>query len=409
MVQQFNELKRQLAERDRKAAIEMSQMKADLEAAKAAAKDAESGVETKIRKAVSDKQKEVDDLVLKEQHIREAKALAEENAAQARKEAEQVMQMLEESRAIAKQAEEDRLRAEEDKQRALTALVVDDYINKPKQDAAPPPPKREFSITCEYMGETPVKMLMEGLSYARDVKPNMREKIINMFVSMGDILYDTAASNNLRAAEQAEMYSPEYLAQNVPPPTNIKSKLELFNRLFFFASYYLQKYPEKTVSFFDYLMYLMEQADVLDVPDLVMLDHRMRQDFACHPDWNWGQHRPESLRTIDRVTNKIKIAAAKAAVARAHLPFGGRGGYAARGGRGRGHSYGNNQVQGGRVNKKHTGKPKITEEMVKDKHCLSWNAGNCSCPPGKRCWRKHVCLQCDGDHMVINCPERKRN
>ena len=249
MVQQFNELKRQLAERDRKAAIEMSQMKADLEAAKAAAKDAESGVETKIRKAVSDKQKEVDDLVLEEKHIREAKALAEEHAAQARKEAEQVMQMLEESRAIAKQAEEDSLRAEEDKQRALTALVVDDYINKPKQDAAPPPPKREFSITCEYMGETPVKMLMEGLSYARDVKPNMREKIINMFVSMGDILYDTAASNNLRAAEQAEMYSPEYLAQNVSPPTNIKSKLELFNRLFFFASYYLQR-PGENGQFF---------------------------------------------------------------------------------------------------------------------------------------------------------------
>ena len=307
-------------------------MKADLEATKAAAKDAESGVETKIQKAVSDKQKEVDHLVLKEQHIHEEKAITEESAAQAWKEAEQVMRMLVESRAIAKQAEEDCLHAEEDKQHALTALVVDDYINKPKQDTAPPPPKREFSINCECTGETPVKMLMEGLSYAHDVKPNMREKIINMFVSMGDILYDTAASNNLRAAEQAEMYSSEYLAQNVPPPTNIKSKLELFNRLFFFASYYLQKYPEKMVSFFDYLMYLMEQADVLDVPDLVMLDHRMRQDFAYHPDWNWGQHRPESLCTIDRVTNKIKIAAAKAAVARAHLPFGGHGGYGARGG-----------------------------------------------------------------------------
>ena len=263
-------------------------MKADLEAAKAAAKDAESGVETKIQKAVSDKQKEVDDLVRKEKHIRNEKAIAEENAAQAWKEAEQVMRTLEESRAIAKQAEEDRLHAEEDKQRALTALVVDDYINKPKQDAAPLPPKHQFSINCEYLGETPIKMLMDGLSYARDVKPNMREKIINMFVSMGDILYDTAASNNLRAAEQAEMYSPKYLAQNVPPSTNIKSKLELFNRLFFFASYYLQKYPEKMVSFFDYLMYLMEQAEVLDVSDLVMLDHRMRQDFACHPDWNWG-------------------------------------------------------------------------------------------------------------------------
>ena len=125
----------------------------------------------------------------------------------------------------------------------------------------------------------------------------------------------------------------------------------------------------------------MEQAEVLDVPDLVMLDHRMRQDFVCHPEWNWGQHRPESLRTIDRVTNKIKIAATKAAVARAHQPFAGHGGYGGRGGRGQGHNHGNNQaIQGGRVNKKCTGKPKITEEMVKDQPCLSWNTGKCSAP-----------------------------
>ena len=61
----------------------MTQMKADLAVAKAAAKDAESGVETRIRKAVSDKQKEVDDLLLKEQHIHDEKAIMEENASQA--------------------------------------------------------------------------------------------------------------------------------------------------------------------------------------------------------------------------------------------------------------------------------------------------------------------------------------
>ena len=89
-------------------------------------------------------------------------------------------------------------RRKEEKQHALTALVIDDYLNKPWQDIAPPPPKHEFSINCKYLGETPVKMLMEGLSYACDIKPNMREKTINMFVSMGDILYDTATANNLR-------------------------------------------------------------------------------------------------------------------------------------------------------------------------------------------------------------------
>ena len=71
------------------------------------------------------------------------------------------------------------------------------------------------------------------------------------------------------------MYSTEYPVQNIPP-INIKSKMELFNKFFFFGSFYLQRYPEKTVSFFDYLMYLMEQAEVLNLLNLVMLDHRMR-------------------------------------------------------------------------------------------------------------------------------------
>ena len=169
--------------------------------------------------------------------MREQKAITDANSTAAKNMAEEVMKTLKESRPITKQAEEE-------KQRALTALVVDDYLNKPHQDALPPL-KHVFSINCEFLGETPIKMLMEGLSYGHDIKPNMREKIINTFVSMGDILYDTAAVQNLKAAEQAEMYSSEYLTQNVPPQTNIKSKLELFNRLFFFGSFYLQKYPEK--------------------------------------------------------------------------------------------------------------------------------------------------------------------
>ena len=211
LVQQFNELKKQLAERDRKAVADIVQMKADLTTTKEAAWDAESGVESRIQKAVSNKQKEVDDL--HEQEVWEQKAITEVNTSTTWKEAEEVMRTVEESRAIAKQVEEEKVCTEEEKQHALMALVVDDYLNKPCQDTAPPPPKHDFSINCEYLGETPVKMLMEGLSYARDIKPNMREKIINMFVSMGDILYDTAAANNLRAAEQAEMYSAEYLAQ----------------------------------------------------------------------------------------------------------------------------------------------------------------------------------------------------
>ena len=107
---------------------------------------------------------------------------------------------------------------------------------------------------------------------------------------------------------EVDMYNNEYLSQNCPPPpTNIKSKLELFNHLFLFGSYYLQQYPRKVVSFFDYLMYLMEQAENMSPFDLASLGHKIRHDFTCHPDWNWAQHRPETRKSIDRVLNKIKL------------------------------------------------------------------------------------------------------
>ena len=50
----------------------------------------------------------------------------------------------------------------------------------------------------------------------------------------------------------------------------------------------------------------MEQAEYLSVADLVTLDHRMRQDFACNLEWNWAEHHVENHHTIDRVLNKVK-------------------------------------------------------------------------------------------------------
>ena len=139
----------------------------------------------------------------------------------------------------------------------------------------------------------------------------MKEKILCEFMSMGDILYDTAAVRNLSAAEELDMRSQEYLCHNVPLPTNIRSKLELFKCLFYFACFYLQQYPTKVVSFFDYLLYLMEQATFLSVPELVDLDHKMRMDFYVHPEWNWSQHRNETRCTIYRVMTPVTVAALK--------------------------------------------------------------------------------------------------
>ena len=61
LVIQFNELKKQVAERELKAATDITQMKTDLQAAQEAARQAESSTKNKIREAVSDRQKEIND------------------------------------------------------------------------------------------------------------------------------------------------------------------------------------------------------------------------------------------------------------------------------------------------------------------------------------------------------------
>ena len=51
----------QVTEREHKVATDIAQMKADLQAAQEAAHQAESMAENKVKEAVSDKQKEIDD------------------------------------------------------------------------------------------------------------------------------------------------------------------------------------------------------------------------------------------------------------------------------------------------------------------------------------------------------------
>ena len=141
---------------------------------------------------------------------------------------------------------------------------------------------------------------MSGLRYIRDVRQSVRNKITNNeFVPLTEIVQGTSSDSNIN--RQIEMNSREYLAQNVPPPAKVQTKLDLFRYLFLFANYFLQLYPEKTISFFDYMLFLMDQAGRLNVAGLARLDHLMRQDFAANPDWNWSQTRAESMSSTQRV------------------------------------------------------------------------------------------------------------
>ena len=216
-----------------------------------------------MRTAVGDKEKEISALLVEQWEIHEQRALALQAAADKEREIVSTMEAQEEAQRAAEEAcqatsaardeavqlEESRKKAEDDKNQALNSLMLEDYIpgGPSSRGMTPALARRKFSKLCQLIntpeGSSPNDM--EGVRFLHDVKPNMKEKILCEFMSMGDILYDTAAVKNLSAMEELDMRSQEYLHHNVPPPTNIRSKLELFKHLFYFACFTCSSIPLK--------------------------------------------------------------------------------------------------------------------------------------------------------------------
>ena len=76
---------------------------------------------------------------------------------------------------------------------------------------------------------------------------------------------------------------PAKLTKNSQPAT----KAELFKTLFYFFSVYVQVYPKKAASLFNYLVIVHQQTSVLSVPILISLESEMRAKFLANPDWAW--------------------------------------------------------------------------------------------------------------------------
>ena len=132
---------------------------------------------------------------------------------------EEAQHAAEEAQKAAIDAEEFRKKAEDDKNRALNLLMLEDYMRGGPSGrlGTSPPPKCEFSKLCQSVN-TPEGCSpndMEGMRFLHNVKPNMCEKILCEFVSMGDILYNTAAVKNLSKEEELDMRS-----QTQCPSTN---------------------------------------------------------------------------------------------------------------------------------------------------------------------------------------------
>ena len=148
---------------------------------------------------------------------------------------------------------------------------------------------------------------IEGVHHALMVHPEMRDKIIKAeFIPLEKLGSDDLLQQAMR---QAEMTDQGYAIWNVPakvPKTPVKSKFEIFHHLFLFGSYYLLYYPGKTVSFFDYLLFLMSQVNVLNLDGMLALDAGMQFEYAMQPDWNWNQQRIQLLTVVNQVLHNRK-------------------------------------------------------------------------------------------------------
>ena len=127
-----------------------------------------------------------------------------------------------------------------------------------------------------------------GLSEFQCVRPSMREKIgRSEFIECGKILHE-AVNEKYNLTEDIEAGISANPASQAPP-WDPKTRIELIQNLLLFGCFYLQKFLKKTVSFLDYLLFLIYWSQCLNVPGLVQLDREMHRHYANNPEWHWVQ------------------------------------------------------------------------------------------------------------------------
>ena len=151
--------------------------------------------------------------------------------------------------------------AEQGRQKALKELssdpgyllkTVERMIGTNKRKATEPsealPSKREFSMLGKILN-TPLITGNDnkGVTYMRDVKPNMCEKIVSEFISLGGIQDDSGLSKSLMFAEQIEQNSPDYLSQNTPPhPPTSKASWNCLTNCSYLEAITCKKNPKRS-------------------------------------------------------------------------------------------------------------------------------------------------------------------
>ena len=137
------------------------------------------------------------------------------------------------------------------------------------------------------------------------VRPTVRERIFkDEFIPLSEILHDPSSSANLQKIEYKENGVTTTTTTTLPKSKGAKSKLEIIDKLLKFASYYLQKYPEKTITVLDYLQFLIKECGNLTVAGILHLDDGLHRLFTQDPSVPWSANSYDAWVHIHDTTSK---------------------------------------------------------------------------------------------------------
>ena len=238
-------------------------------------------------------------------------------------------------------------------------------------------------------------MRVQGLVWPAKILPKMCNEIASdVFFPLEELAKvglarrkSSAISFHVKTGGAQQIFT----CTNEPDQAELKTKSEIFKALYLFGMCYLQVYPEKTVSFLEYLYLLTKMNNKLNVDGMLQLDYDLRTLFLSHPHWIWSQKHPEAYLITTEISQEKEFQLQN---------LGGRGkgnNSKQQGGDSRNSSLGRGRSRGGGTHCHQSQQPHKCKGT-----CNAWNDGNCSY--GADCHWQHKCPTCnDFSHCHINC------
>ena len=337
------------------------------------------------------------------------------------------------------QAEMDRKQAEKEKEDAISGVLKAKSAREKEilrvfkraaakevdVDEAPKPkePKSEFlpnglkAVPAAYD-----EMDVTDLLNLQAVDPNVREAIANdIFVELKELSGADVqvVQHKVQTQQLDENGKPVYLIVGAAPKNqDPKTRPQFFHALYTWGQYYLQCYPTKSAAFLEYMLFISKYGVVYSVPNLLVLDRKIRKFYTENPTLQWdmaGKHVTRFVREADLeiLLNNLQMANNNSQYTpqksrtqyiqqnqnqnQTHQSSGKSGQSWGKRSKNPGSGRGDRRSGGGKSSKRR-------RDSRKSDRCKNWNFRECNDPD---CPRDHVCFTCGSyNHKAEDCPQR---